>query len=615
MILKALYDYYERKRSDPGSHIAPEGWEWKEIPYVVVISDEGQFVAIEDTREGVGKEKRAKKFLVPQAVKRTVGRKANLLWDNIEYALGANPRNRGDVQERFNLFIRRIKEEIPISEFPSVGSLIKFLENNPVVQIEKSNYSELWNQILKENPFIVFKIDGKGHNCICDDLLGKPKEKTTSKRGGVCLVTGDTNIEVQRLHPAIKGVRGANAQGGAIVSFNLPAFNSYGKTQNYNAPIGERATFGYTTALNVLLGKGSNNKITIADTTMAYWSERESSELNVEEIFPWVIAMQMLDEDNPDKGVEKIEKLFESIFTGKPSQAKTNHFYVLGLSPNSGRISVRFWKAPSVKDFGLNIKKHFEDFKICGGPKYISLYEILSSISTRTNKKNDPNVIVFRGQSYEVIPSLTGQLIEAILDGSQYPIGLLNQCIVRIRAEVSRKDKNGRTIPNVTPTRAAIIKAYLNRHNRIHKQNEKEITMSLDPDNTNVGYLLGRLFSVIERAQFVSNNYKEPNAGIRDRFFGAFSSSPISVLPLLEKLYTHHYKKIKNEKKFFEANRLEDLKKEIIDKLEAIKIPAHLALDQQALFSIGYYHQKFDMEKFKSSQEDSASGTNNNLTN
>ncbi|MCL6494503.1 MAG: type I-C CRISPR-associated protein Cas8c/Csd1, partial [Ignavibacterium sp.] len=480
MILKALYDYYERKASDPKSHIAPEGWEWKEIPYVIVINNEGKFVAIEDTREGEGKKKRAKKFLVPQTVKRTVGKKANLLWDNIEYALGANPRNRDDVEERFNLFINRIKEEIVIDEFPNVSFLLKFLESNPVKQIESSGYSEIWNQILEENPFIVFRIDGQTHNCICDDLSGKPKEKSNKKGKGVCLITGDIDTEVERLHPAIKGVRGGNTQGGALISFNLPAFNSYGKTQNFNAPIGKRAAFAYTTALNTLLGKDSANKITIADSTIVFWSEKKLEGIDPEEIFPWVIAMQKNDSDNPDRGVEKIEKLFDSIFTGKYSQAKTNHFYVLGLSPNAARISVRFWKAPSVEDFGLNIKKHFDDFDIIRGPKdskYMSLYQILSATALQYKMENVP-------------PNLAGAVIESIIDGTPYPTSLLQQCIRRIRAE-----------QNVNRTRAAILKAYLNRFNKIHKPNEKEITMSLDPNNTNVAYRIGRLFAVLEIIQ------------------------------------------------------------------------------------------------------------------
>ncbi len=595
MILKALYDYYQTKAADPNSHIAPEGWEWKEIPYRIVIGKNGNFVAIEDMREGEGKRKRARKFLVPQSVKRTVGKAANLLWDNIEYALGANPRNREDIEERFNLFKDRIRKEIDIDNSPNVQHLIRFLENDPIQQIENSGYAELWNKILEENPFIVFKIDDEQHSSICDDINNIIKSKEDESSDGVCLITGD-KTNVARLHPSIKGVRGGNTQGGALVSYNLPAFNSYYKTQNYNAPISNNATFAYTTALNVLLGKDSKNKITIADSTIVFWSEKKSEDIDPEEIFPWVIAMQKTDGDNPDRGIEKIEKLFDSIFTGKYSQAKTNHFYVLGLSPNAARISVRFWKAPSVENFGLNIKKHFDDFKIDGDPKYLSLYEILSSISTITNKRDKPNIIFFRGKFFEVIPNLSGQLVEAILDGTQYPITLLDQCIIRIRSEASKKDNNGKTIPNVTSTRAAILKAYLNRFNKIHKPNEKEITMSLDPNNTNVAYRTGRLFAVLEKIQEEAN--PGINTTIRDRFYGAASSSPITVFPRLLSLKNSHLKKLNEGRKIY----FEKLIGEILSEVKSF--PTNLSLNEQANFAIGYYHQRQDFFTKKSDKEE-----------
>lgn len=578
MILQALYEYYQRKASDSNSHIAPEGWEWKEIPYRIVIDKNGNFVAIEDMREGEGKKKRARKFLVPQAVKRTSGKKAYLLWDNLEYAIGANP----DDPEKFNLFKEKIRNEIDVENIPSVKSLLTFLENEPIKQIERKLDPEQWQKIREENPFIVFKIDEENHNCICDDVRNQIKQDTSEAIDGICLITGNRE-KIARLHPAIKGVRGGNTSGGALVSYNLPAFNSYSKTQNYNAPTSHSAAFAYTTSLNILLGKDSNNKISIADSTIVFWSEKQTAEINPEEIFTWVIAMQKSEQDDPDAGVNKIKKLFEAIHTGQYISDKTNRFFVLGLSPNAARISVRFWKAPSIEDFGKNIKQHFDDFDIVHGPKdqkYLSLYQILSATALQYKMDNVP-------------PNLAGAVIESIIDGKPYPQSLMQQCIRRIRAE-----------QNVNRTRAAILKAYLNRKIRIQKLNQKEITMSLDNNNKDVAYRTGRLFAVLEKIQEEAN--PGINATIRDRYYGAASSSPVTVFPRLLSLKNSHLKKLNDGRKIY----FEKLIGEIVS--EIISFPTNLSLNEQANFAIGYYHQRQDFFTKKSDKEENENISNNN---
>lgn len=575
MILQALYDYYQRKASAPDSSIAPEGWEWKEIPYTILISNEGKFVAIEDNQEKDGKRIRSKKFLVPQSVKRTVGKSANLLWDNIEYALGANPRNRDDVNERFELFINKIKNEIDVENFSSVKALLKFLHNNPVNMIESSGYTELWQKMLEENPFIVFKIDGEAHNCICDDIRGKKYFSSSSNENGVCLITGNTNIRVARLHPSIKGVRGANTQGAALLSFNLPAFNSYNKKQNFNAPVSQSAAFAYTTALNLLLGKDSKNKITIADSTVVFWSEKESEKINPEEIFPWVISGFSKNEDDPDRGVEVINGLYDAIYNGNLPRERDKRFYILGLAPNAGRISVRFWRVVSVDEFAKHIKKHFDDFKIVHGPKeqeYLSLYQILASTALSYKMENVP-------------PNLAGKVIESIIDGTPYPNTLLQQCVRRIRAE-----------QNVNRARAGILKAYLNRFNKIYNKSEREITMSLDTQNNNSGYRLGRLFAVLEKIQEEAN--PGINTTIKDRFYGAASSSPTAVFSQLLKLKNHHTPKLQPGRKIY----FEKLITEIMSEINSF--PGNLSLNDQAYFGIGYYHQRQDFFTSKSDKSD-----------
>jgi len=566
MILQALYAYYQRKVADPQSYIAPQGWEWKEIPYVIVIDKKGNFVAIEETREGEGKIKRARKFLLPQSLKRTVGKKPNLLWDNLEYALGANPRKRQDVAERHKLFKQRILQEPEVKAVPSVKALLQFLDAKPIHQIEKSRYRDVWMQMLEENPFVVFKIDGNDHSSICDDIREEMQASSSQKgKSGVCLITGQAGVEIARLHPSIKGVRGANTQGAALVSFNLPAFNSYGKSQNYNSPISQSATFAYTTALNLLLGKDSQNKVSVADSTIVFWAEKQkqaAQSYDLESDFVWFIADQ---KDDPDRGVKAVKSLYDAINTGRLSQSK-ERFYVLALAPNAARLSVRFFRQGTVQQFGENIKRHIDDFEIIRSsrdPEYLSLYRIITSTALEYKMDNVP-------------PNLAGAVIESILDGTPYPMALLQQCIRRVRAE-----------QNVTRARAAILKATINRFNRIHKPQEKEITMALDPANKNPGYRLGRLFAVLEKIQ--EEAQPNINTTIRDRFYGAASTSPVAVFSQLLKLKNHHLAKLDN------PGRRVNFEKLIGEVMSDISdFPAHLSLNDQAYFSVGYYHQRQD---------------------
>ncbi|MBU4477863.1 MAG: type I-C CRISPR-associated protein Cas8c/Csd1 [Candidatus Omnitrophica bacterium] len=573
MILQALYEYYERKAADPESGIAPEGWEWKEIPFLAVINNEGDFVQFQDTRQGEGKKLRAQKFLVPTlGEKKGSGIKSNTLWENLEYMFGVGAKEGQSIsriQEQHQAFKQKIDELRGDSlAFKAIKS---FVAKNHFDAIKKD---PIWDTVFERNQNLLIYFESVGP---VSDLQEIREAVNVNRKGsgvyGYCLVSGESG-ELVRLEPPIRGVKGANPMGASLVAVNneilngknvgpTPAFASFMKQQGFNSPISSSASFGYTTALNVLLGRDSPNKVGIGDATVVFWAQKKETSFDFESKFVWFFNS---DKDNPDRNVQAVKSLYEATRTGRMPLDEDNRFYVLGLAPNAARISVRFWKTGTIRGFAEKIKQHFVDFEIIHGakePEHLSLYQILSAT-------------VFEHKMDNVPPNLAGSVVVSILDGTPYPQTLLQQCIRRIRAE-----------QQVTRARAAILKACINRFNRLHDKTEKEVLMSLDRSNTNAAYRLGRLFAVLEKIQEEAS--PGINATIRDRFYGAASATPITVFPQLLKLKNHHLAKLNPGRKM-------NFEKKIGEIFDALKddLPAHLTLDEQARFAVGYYHERQD---------------------
>lgn len=571
MILQALYDYYQRKAvdPDPARRLPAFGLEDKEIPFIVELTAEGRPLGITDTRQGDGKKKQARRYQVPKGVKRSSGVAANLLWDTAEYALGVDTKGKPErVAEQHAVFRQHIAK-LPEAARQDVGiqALESFYANFGQAALAAD---PAWPEIVETNPVVAFRLHNDG-DLICQRpavIAGRGDVAEEGGKPAFCLVTGQAS-SAERLHTAIKGVWNAQSSGATLVSFNLDAFASYNKEQGDNAPVSPLAAFAYTTALNHLLDRNSRQRIQVGDASTVFWAQRDDAE--IEEGFPAIFG----ERDDPDARTEQVRALLGAVQSGQFDGGRGEAlFYVLGLAPNAARVAVRFWHAAPLHEIAGRIRLWFDDLKIVRSakdPEYPSLFRLLAACAQQGKADNIP-------------PNLGGDIMRAILSGSPFPASWLNAAVLRCRAE-----------QNVSYLRAAAIKACLNRLQRFQASQslDKELSEMLDLENASPAYRLGRLFAVLERIQEKAIN---PNTTIRERYYGAASSSPVSVFTTLLRLKNHHLAKLgERENVYFER-----LLGEILGGLN--DFPKHLSLPEQGRFALGYYHQRQDF--FSKSESD-----------
>lgn len=569
MILQALADYYQRLADDPNSDIAPPGFEKKAIDFLIVLDESGRFENLRDVREGTGKKRKGRVSLVPKSVKRTVGIAANLLWDTVPYVLGKALPQKGkkleDLQERavkqHAAFVDRIEQIFENCNDAGIQAVLAFLKG---VDLSSVFDHAVWKDVEESGGNISFQLSGDTQlvcqrNAVVSAMLENVKTEGVLQ---TCSVSGNTDVPAE-LHTSIKGVWGTQSSGANIVSFNLDAFRSFGKKQGFNAPVGQRAEFAYTTALNHLLAS-EKQRMQVGDASTVFWAKN-----------PCDFESDFLDYLAPKKGEQavdysKIRGLLSSVKTGIPPEEAEIPFYVLGLAPNASRISIRFWHEGNVKEIKERVAEHFQDLELVRAPhdpEFLSLYQLL--VSTATERKVD-----------NIPPNLGGDVMRAVLAGTAYPRTLFANAVRRCKAE-----------QNVGFARASIIKGWLARNVRISKSNQKEVSMALDRTYDNIGYVLGRLFAVLERIQEQAQG-KGLNKTIRDSYFGAATSSPLVTFNRLDQLAIHHLAKIRNSGK--STVWLDKLLGEVINLLPKEGYPAILSLENQGRFAVGYYHQHQD---------------------
>lgn len=565
MILKALYDYYNRCGNLP----AP-GMEEKEIGFVIVISKEGKFLRFEDCRtdKTIGRV-----YLVKKHVSRSSAAVANYLYDNSAYVLGYSDKDDSEKNQLyFNTFVEKVQSILDrMPDNSDIRTLMNFYAQGREAIHSEVEQDPLWEDIKKnlskKYSVFSFRIEGDLR------ILAEKKELMQTNEGtkndnsrGLCMVTSVQGELVDTTTATM--IQGSQATA-KLVAFQVNSgYDSYGKEKCGNAPISHEAEFAYTTALNTMLRRDSRNKFTVGNRTFVFWasSNDKAAEQAEESLFD-LLGYSEEKKDNPNAKIEQVRKVFTAIYSGSLSTSLEDRFYILGLAPNSARIAVVYWSETPLRDFAGKILRHFDDMEIIDTRKdrkpYMGIKDILSAVT-------------LGGKQSEATPNLLESIIKSIFLGTPYPYTLLSACIRRIRAESG--DGNAARI-----TRIAIIKAFLNRQN----VNDKRMKIMLDKRNTNQGYLCGRLFAVLDRIQEDANGI----SSIRERYMNAASSTPSSVFATILNLSSHHLENLSNEgKKVF----YEKLKQEIIDKISSDGFPAHLDLQDQGRFFVGYYHQRQD---------------------
>jgi CRISPR-associated protein Csd1 len=585
MILKALYDYYNRS-----GDLAPAGFENKEIHFIIVIDEKGQLINIEDRRID---KKKSQTFLVIKCSHTNAV--TPLIWyDNLMYALNyIEPLFEKDQQDPEKVK----KQETAIEKantkhlafvakcnalakkYPSCkvfNAVTLFYKNDGIEQVKES---PIWSEMTKKaGANVSFLLNGDKTIAACiPELINEIKKEPSSIDESMpyCLITGERTNPVRTATdtPILDSKNSAK-----LVSFNNDAFLSYGKKQCANAPMSPSAESAFSTAIKTMSGKDSHNKFLIGSRTFLFWasSDNEASQKAEEGLYN-LLGYVEDESDDPNRRIEQVRKVFNSIYSGVLPTSSDDKFYFLGLAPNAARIAVVYWNESTLKDFAKRISDHFSDMDIVDSRKdkkpYYGLRQIMSAIA-------------LQGKVSDVQPNLPEAVIKSIVQGIPYPYSLISACMKRIRAEQDVRQ-------DVRITRAAIIKAYLNRIN----DNHQKIKVMIDKENTNQGYLCGRLFATLEYLQERSSNGLN---SIRGRYMNAASATPAAVFATILNLSVHHAEKLEKGGQIF----FEQLKSEIIDKIPATGFPAHLSLQDQGRFMVGYYQQRQEFYTKKEKTEE-----------
>lgn len=577
MILQALTAYYEQLLRQ--GRVAAPGWDGHfKVSYELRLNDAGQLLEVVPLSVPVMRGKKSvlapREMRVPTHVKRSSGVAANFLCDNCTYLLGADEKGKPDrARQCFEACAALHHTLLDGVDVPAAKAILAYFDHwDPAQAAEYPRLTPIWKE-LNGNANLIFGYEAADHSHVLATEVAEIQTAWQTHYGAAddegdavqCLITGQ-NAPPALVHPSIKGVQGAQSSGAALVSFNAPAFCSYGHEQGENAPVSEYAAFAYTTALNLLIADRDHCQH-VGDTTIVCWAE------NAEPAYQDAMSIFLFGDDDAG-GLQEgdIQAALKRLAAGQTISLQgtdlspDQHFYVLGLAPNAARISVRFFLRDTFGAFARNLQAHADALEIVrpANDRFPTLP--LWALVNETTR-------VSPGQKPKPSPQLAGDLLRAVLTGGRYPATLLNGVTMRIRAE-----------QNVTRGRAAILKAYYLRNDPDNDSNKEVFTVSLNA-STNLPYVLGRLFSVLEAVQSAAN--PGINTTIRDRYFNSACATPAMVFPTLLKLAQKHLQKLPEGRAVHFNRQITEL----MGLVPETGFPARLSLPDQGKFEIGYYHQ------------------------
>lgn len=629
MILEALCRYHDILKNDDQKALPEPGYSVAKVAFAIVLSSEGQLINIIDLRTDA-KKPIPRSMMVPFQEVRSSGVAPYRLCDNSKYVFGVEGKkargtkeepaiglgnssggDKGGVKnkvvtprsykcfEQFKSLHHTLFDNLDLD---ATRALLRFLDSWDPNEFGNHPKVSQYKDDLLAGGNIIFEFNGMYLHEYAEirQKLAEDARSNVGDAGDIivqqCLITGQIG-PISRLHPKIKGVIGAQSSGASLVSFNDDSFCSYGKAQNFNAPIVDSSALKYTSILNRLLERESRNRAQLGNTTVVYWAETKDTQYLDLATFlidpPELKENYRKDKNNEtliktdQKTVQLIGDILNKVKTGRPllqndlgvDSEKTN-FYMLGLSPNVSRLSVRFWYQDSIGHFIERLAQHHLDMEIVRSDfdsPYVPIYKLLKETVPKNSKDKATS------------PLLEGALMRAILDNTSYPLELYTAILNRVRADRS-----------INYTRAAFLKAYLIRFQR-QKLKDKEdwVSVSLNEESMSIPYRLGRLFAVLEKAQKDAINGAK--SGINSKYFSSASTTPSVVFPVLLKLAQHHISKsdwgVKTNQSI----------EEIMAGIDYF--PKYLELEDQGMFMIGYYHQQKELYKKKSKNEEKEEST------